>query len=68
MMIYPSVDKILTVISSKYELVHIVADRSENMKATGRYQMKKEEFVSKKDLGKALEEVAEGLITVVRKK
>ncbi len=63
-MIYPSIDKLLNVVSSKYELVHIIAKRSEEMKETGFYQMPMENYKSKKNLGKALEELAEGLIIV----
>ncbi len=65
-MIYPSIDKLLNVINSKYELVHIAADRSREMTETSNYQMKEEQYKSKKNIGKALEEVAAGLITVER--
>ena len=30
-MIYPSIDKLLNIVSSKYELVHIAARRSKEM-------------------------------------
>ena len=65
-MIYPSIDKLLNVINSKYELVHIAANRSREMTETSNYQMKEEQYKSKKNIGKALEEVAAGLITVER--
>ncbi|MDO5569578.1 MAG: DNA-directed RNA polymerase subunit omega [bacterium] len=61
-MIYPSIDKILTVIDSKYALVHIIADRSKNMQKTGYYQMKDNQYKSVKNIGKALEEVYENMI------
>ena len=63
-MIYPSIDKLLNVIDSKYELVHIVANRSREMKNLGNYQMKNEQYKSFKNIGRALEEVASGLIVV----
>ena len=63
-MIYPSIDKLLNVINSKYELVHIAANRSREMTNFSNYQMKEEQYKSSKNIGKALEEVAAGLITV----
>ncbi|MFA5602802.1 MAG: DNA-directed RNA polymerase subunit omega [Bacilli bacterium] len=59
-MIYPSIDKLLNVVYSKYQLVHIVAKRSRQMTETGHYQLKK--YNSEKNIGKALEEVATGLL------
>lgn len=63
-MIYPSIDKILNIIDSKYRLVHIVSKRSKEMTKTGHYQMPENKYVSKKNIGRALEEVSEGLITL----
>ncbi len=63
-MIYPSIDKILNVIDSKYELVHIISERSKQMTANGHYQMPEYKYVSKKNLGRALEEIEANLITV----
>lgn len=63
-MIYPSIDKILNVIDSKYELVHIISKRSKEMARTGHYQMPEYEYVSKKDLGRALEEIENNLLVV----
>ena len=62
-MIYPSIDKLLNKINSKYELVHIAANRSREIKHVGNLQMPKDKYKSYKNLGKALEEVVEGLIT-----
>ena len=61
-MIYPSIDKILNVIDSKYVLVHIVSKRAREMIETNHTQLK--EYRSIKEIGKALEEVSEGLILV----
>ena len=63
-MIYPSIDKILNVINSKYELVHIIGMRSKEMFKTGHYQMPEYKYISKKNLGRALEEIEAGLLTV----
>lgn len=63
-MIYPSIDKILNIIDSKYELVHIISKRSKQMAKTGHYQMPEYKYISKKNLGRALEEVSENLIIV----
>ncbi len=66
-MIYPSIDKLLNVVDSKYELVHISARRSKEI-ARDRYLQKPEsEYKCKKNIGRALEEVAEGLIKVTKK-
>lgn len=61
---YPSIDKILSVIPSKYQIVYVAAKRSHQMKETKHYQMKEKEYKSSKNLGKALEEIAENLIHV----
>lgn len=63
-MIYPSIDKLLNIVDSKYELVHIVARRSKEISKTGYLQMPANEYKSAKNIGKALEEVTEGLIEV----
>jgi len=62
--IYPSIDKLLNVVTSKYELVHISARRSKEIKATNHLQMPLNKYVSKKNIGRALEEIAEGYIKV----
>ena len=63
-MIYPSIDKLLNIVSSKYELVHIAARRSKQISKDGHLQMPESEYKSKKNIGRALEEVSEGLIDV----
>ncbi len=63
-MLFPSIDKILNIVDSKYELVHIVAKRSKEMAQTGHYQMPENEYTSKKPIGRSLEEVEAGLIVV----
>ena len=63
-MIYPSIDKLLNIVDSKYKLVHIAADRAKVMKEHKHFQMAEEEYVSKKENVSALEEVDRGLITI----
>lgn len=63
-MIYPSIDKLLNQVGSKYLLVNIVSKRAKEMKETDHYQMKDNEYVSKKEIGKALEEVSKDLIHI----
>lgn len=66
-MIYPSIDKLLNIVDSKYELVHIAARRSKQISRDGYLQMPESEYKNKRNIGRALEEVANGLIEVVRK-
>ena len=61
-MIYPSIDKLLNKIGSKYLLVNVVSKRVKQMEATGHYQLKVNEYVSKKIIGRALEEISKDLI------
>ncbi len=67
MMIYPSIDKLLNLVGSKYELVHIAARRSKQIAKDEFLQMPITEYKSSKNIGRALEEVANGLIDVKRK-
>lgn len=63
-MIYPSIDKLMEHIGSKYLLVNVVSKRAQEMHDTGHYQMKESEYKSKKEIGRALEEVALDLIHI----
>lgn len=66
-MLYPSIDKLLNIVDSKYMLVHVASKRSKQMLETSHYQMRINEYTSKKELGRALEELENGLIKVVKK-
>ena len=66
-MIYPSIDKLLNIVDSKYELVHIAARRSKQISREGYLQMPESDYKSKKNIGRALEEVSAGLIKVRKK-
>ena len=61
-MLYPSIDKILNTVDSKYRLVHIIAQRAKQMEESKRYQLPEKEYKNKKELGRALEELEKGLI------
>ena len=63
-MIYPSIDKLLVKVGSKYLLVNLVSKRVKEMEKNGHYQLKENEYKSKKNIGRALEEVAQDLIAI----
>lgn len=63
-MIYPSIDKLVEKIGSKYLLVNLVSERASQMEDTKHYQMKENEYVSSKNIGRALEEIAKDYIII----
>ena len=63
-MIYPSIDKLLNIVSSKYELIHIAAKRSRQISKTNFLQMPEKKYKSSKNIGRSLEEISEGLIKI----
>ena len=63
-MIYPSIDKLLNIVDSKYQLVHIAARRSKEMNRTEYFQIPINKYVSAKNIGRSLEEVSEGLVVI----
>ncbi len=65
-MLYPSIDKILTKVDSKYMLVHVISKRSKQMLEYHHFQLKEDEYVNKKELGRALEEIDRNMIRVVK--
>lgn len=64
-MIYPSIDKLLNVVGSKFLLVNIVSKRVTEMEESEYYQLN--DYKSSKNIGKALEEVSKGLIHIKEK-
>ena len=64
-MLYPSIDKLLTIVDSKYKLVHVASIRSKQMLENHHYQMAENEYYNKRTIGRALEELDKGLITVI---
>lgn len=63
-MIYPSIDKLLNQVGSKYLLVNVVSKRAHEIEETNHLQLKENEYVSKKPIGRALEEVAKDKVTL----
>ena len=63
-MIYPSIDKLLNIVDSKYRLVHVISQRAKQMHEFDHYQMKECDYHNKRELGRALEEVVAGLIKI----
>lgn len=63
-MIYPSIDLLLNKVGSKYLLVNIVSRRAKEISEKKNLQLKEKDYVSKKEIGRALEEVSEGLIKI----
>lgn len=63
-MIYPSIDKLLTKVGSKYLLVHVASRRAKEMTETKHYQMSEFKYKCQKNIGRALEEVMEDLIQI----
>jgi len=64
-MLKPSIDKLLTIVDSKYKLVHVASIRSKQMLENNHYQMAEKEYTNKRTIGRALEELEKGLITVI---
>ena len=64
-MIYPSIDKLLNNVGSKFLLVNVVSKRAREMEENDYYQLN--EYKSSKNIGKALEEVSKGLINIKEK-
>lgn len=63
-MIYPSIDKLLTKVGSKYLLVHVASRRAKEMTKTKHLQMPESKYKCSKNIGRALEEVMEDLIQI----
>ena len=63
-MIQPSIDKLLSQVGSKYLLVNLISKRVQEMQENNHYQMKENEYSSKKEIGRALEEVAKNMVHI----
>ncbi|GEK30241.1 MAG: DNA-directed RNA polymerase subunit omega [Kurthia sp.] len=63
-MLYPSVDKLKTKIDSKYSLVSLASKRARAMQEGSSERLSS--YESHKNVGKALEEVAAGVLTQVK--
>lgn len=63
-MIYPSIDKLLNKVGSKYLLVNLVSKRVKEMEEKENYQLNDNEYHSKKNIGRALEEISKEMIHI----
>lgn len=61
-MIYPSIDKLLNQVGSKYLLVNVISKRAKELQEKKNFQMKENEYKSTKEIGRALEEISNELI------
>ncbi|WP_278852169.1 DNA-directed RNA polymerase subunit omega [Ligilactobacillus aviarius] len=64
MILYPSVDKLLEHVNSRYSLVMLAAKRAHELDAGALPLLNKDEYKSDKNVGKALEEVEAGKLTI----
>lgn len=62
MMLYPSIDKLLEEVDSKYSMVIISAKRAHELHAKAEPLL--EEYRSSKNVGRALEEIADGELII----
>ena len=51
-MIYPSIDKLLTIVDSKYTLVYVAANRSKQISKNNYYQMPESSYKSSKAISR----------------
>jgi DNA-directed RNA polymerase subunit omega len=63
-MIYPSIDKLLNQVGSKFLLVNIVSKRAKEMEDNGYFQMAENNYKSSSHIGRALEEISKDLIKI----
>ncbi|MCA1053458.1 DNA-directed RNA polymerase subunit omega [Rossellomorea aquimaris] len=61
-MLYPSIDSLMKKIDSKYSLVSVAAKRARGLQETGDFRLEK--YASKKFVGKALEEIHAGQLSM----
>ncbi|GAY72921.1 DNA-directed RNA polymerase subunit omega [Lentilactobacillus kosonis] len=62
MLLYPSVDKLLEKIDSRYSLIALASKRAHELDAGAKPLLN--EYKSQKSVGKALEEVEAGLLKI----
>lgn len=63
-MIYPSIDKLLTIVDSKYTLVYVASNRSKQMIKNNYFQKPVSKYKSAKTIGRAMEEIYDNLIRI----
>lgn len=57
-LIYPSIDKLLNQVGSKYLLVNIVSKRAQEIRKENNLQLDEKDYLYKSSLGRSLEEVS----------
>ncbi|WP_172189781.1 DNA-directed RNA polymerase subunit omega [Lentilactobacillus kribbianus] len=64
MLLYPSVDKLLDKIDSRYSLIMLASKRAHEIDAGSPLLLPKSEYKSDKSVGKALEEIEAGVLKI----
>lgn len=64
MILYPSVDKLLERVNSRYSLVMLAAKRAHELDAGALPLLNPEDYQSEKNVGKALEEIEAGKLSI----
>ncbi|MRI85362.1 DNA-directed RNA polymerase subunit omega [Aerococcaceae bacterium WS4759] len=62
MMLYPSIDELLEKVPSKYSLIILASKRAHEMRLYDNMQLN--DYKSVKPVGKALEEVVDGVLAI----
>lgn len=62
MMLYPSIDELLEKVPSKYSLIILASKRAQEMRLYDNMQLN--DYKSVKPVGKALEEVVDGVLDI----
>lgn len=63
-MLYPSIDLLLEKVDSKYSLVILSSKRAHELEEGAQPMIEPEKFVSVKNVGRALEEIAAGDVVI----
>ncbi|MGX7012845.1 DNA-directed RNA polymerase subunit omega [Vagococcus silagei] len=63
-MLYPSIDLLLEQVDSKYSLVILSSKRAHELELGAQPMIESDKFVSVKNVGKALEEIAAGDVVI----
>ncbi|GAA6113168.1 MAG: DNA-directed RNA polymerase subunit omega [Apilactobacillus sp.] len=66
MLLYPSVDKLLERVDSRYSLIMLASKRAHDIDAGSPLLL--DEYKSRKTVGKAFEEIADGKVELTRDK
>lgn len=64
MILYPSIDKLLDKVDSRYSLAVLAAKRAHELEAGGVKMLPENDYKSPKPVGKALEEIVKGDVVI----